>query len=71
VSRQWDGWQREIDLLELGLPAARCMIGENEFEDPERIVAGRAYRAIQTKLREVNQRLWAKRRPFDRISLGA
>lgn len=68
MSRTWDGWQREVDLLELGLPAARCMIGENEFTDPERVVAGRAYRAIQAKLREVNRRVWSKPRSFERAS---
>lgn len=41
----------ELDLLELGEQAARCLKGENEAQDRDRIVAGRAWRLLRHKLR--------------------
>lgn len=64
----WSHYQ-ELDLLELGLEPARHIKGENDrhwtTETRERLIAGRAKRALERALREKREResaaIWGRR----------
>jgi hypothetical protein len=53
--------QQQLDLLELGDRVAKCLKGENQAPNRDRIVAGRAYRGLVERLRARKRYIWGEK----------